>query len=132
MVQILGDYQGFFAMQKGRLAERNMDISGYSVSHLAFRTETYDEYLALRDRIEQHCAANIETVWNGRPISKMLLKSALDLGDGFEVSLVELIPPVHQRLYRMGLEHVGIVVGDGVDEFGRVHRPNSSTPKSCV
>ena len=98
MVQILGDYQGFFAMQKGRLAERNMDISGYSVSHLAFRTETYDEYLALRDRIEQHCTANIENVWNGRPNSKMLLKSALDLGDGFEVSLVELIPPVHQRL----------------------------------
>jgi hypothetical protein len=38
------------------------------------------------------------------------------------VSLVELIPPVHQRVYRMGLEHLGVVVGDEFDEFSRVHR----------
>ena len=124
MIQILGDYQGFFAMQKARLARRSMDISGCPVSHLAYRTETYDEYLALRDRIEERCSANIENVWNGRPISKMLLNSPLDLGDGFEVSLIELIPPIHQRLYKMGLEHVGIVIGDSVDEFGCVHRSN--------
>ena len=122
MNQILGDYQGFFAKQKARLAERNIDISGCAVSHLAYRTETYEEYLALRDRIEEHCSANIENVWNGRPISKMLLNSPLDLGDGFEVSLIELIPPIHRRLYKMGLEHVGIVIGDSVDEFGREHR----------
>jgi predicted metalloenzyme YecM len=124
MIQILGDYQGFFAMQKARLARLNMDISGCRISHLAYRTETYDEYLALRDRIEEHCSANIENVWNGRPISKLLLNSPLDLGAGFEVSLIELIPPIHQRLYKMGLEHVGIVIGDRVDEFARVHRSN--------
>lgn len=99
-----------------------MDITGYSISHLAFRTETHEKYLTLRDRIEQHCVANIENVWNGRPISKLLLNSPLVLGDGFEVSLIELIPPVHQRVYKMGLEHVGIVVGEYVDEFARVHR----------
>jgi hypothetical protein len=26
--------------------------------------------------------------------------------------LIELIPPVHQRVYKMGLEHLGVVVGD--------------------
>ena len=35
---------------------------------------------------------------------------------------MEAIPPVHQRIYRMGLEHLGIVVGEGFDEFSRVHR----------
>ncbi len=124
MIQVIGDYKGFFAMQKARLMRRDMDISGCSVSHLAFRTETYEEYLDLRDRIEQHCTANVENVWNGRPISKMLLASPLNLGDGFEVSLIELIPPMHQRVYKMGLEHVGIVVGESIDEFGRVHRTN--------
>ena len=122
MNKLLGDYQAFFTMQKARLARCNIDITGCPVSHLAFRTETYNEYLTMRNRIEQHCAANIENVWNGRPNSKLLLKSALDLGDGFEVSLIELIPPMHQRVYKMGLEHVGIVVGDSIDEFGRVHR----------
>jgi hypothetical protein len=38
------------------------------------------------------------------------------------VSLIELIPPVHQRVYRMGLEHLGIVVGEDVDAFSREHR----------
>jgi predicted metalloenzyme YecM len=122
MIEVLGDYKGFFAMQKARLADRGIDISGCSISHLAFRTETYEEYLDLRDRIEQHCTANVENVWNGRPISKMLLASPLSLGDGFEVSLIELIPPMHQRVYKMGLEHVGIVIGESIDEFGRAHR----------
>jgi hypothetical protein len=36
---------------------------------------------------------------------------------------IELIPPVHQRVYRMGLEHLGVVVGEEIDEFSRVHRP---------
>jgi hypothetical protein len=47
---------------------------------------------------------------------------AADVLDGKAVPLIELIPPVHQRVYRMGLEHLGVVVGDGVDDFSRTHR----------
>src|SRR5438128_11429026 len=36
--------------------------------------------------------------------------------------LIELIPPVHQRVYRMRLEHLGVVVGEEIDDFSRVHR----------
>ena len=42
--------------------------------------------------------------------------------DGTPVSHIELIPPVHQRVYRMGLEHLGVVVGEELDEFSREHR----------
>ena len=122
MQNLIGDYRGFFALQKERLADSGIDISGMPVSHLAFRTESMQEYLQLRDRLEEHCTANVENVWNGRPISKMLLQAPLDLGDGVTVSLLELIPPKHLRVYQMGLEHVGIVVGDGFDEFSRTHR----------
>ena len=38
------------------------------------------------------------------------------------VSRIELIPPVHQRVYNMGLEHLGVVIGDAFDEFSRLHR----------
>jgi predicted metalloenzyme YecM len=122
MQKLIGDYRGFFALQKERLAQSGIDISGMPVSHLAIRTESMDEYLRLRGRLERHCTANVENVWNGRPISKMLLQAPLDLGDGFKVSLLELIPPKHLRVYQMGLEHVGIVVGDKFDEFSRTHR----------
>jgi hypothetical protein len=51
----------------------------------------------------------------------IVLAESLDVLDGTPVSLIELIPPVHQRVYRMGLEHLG-VVGEEVDDFSRVHR----------
>ena len=52
----------------------------------------------------------------------MQLEEPLDLGAGVEVRVIELIPPVHRRVYRMGMEHFGVVIGDSVDEFSRKHR----------
>jgi predicted metalloenzyme YecM len=63
-----------------------------------------------------------KNVWNGRPISKLLLADPLLLSEAASVELVELIPPFHQRVYRMGLEHVGFVVGADIDDFSRRHR----------
>jgi hypothetical protein len=38
--------------------------------------------------------------------------------------MIELIPPVHQRVYKMGCEHLGVVVGeDGFDAFVETHKP---------
>ncbi len=42
---IIGDFQAFFALQLGRLNDVDIDISGCEISHLAYRTETYEEYL---------------------------------------------------------------------------------------
>ena len=57
--------------------------------------------------------ANVENIWNGRPISKILLREPLEVEPHVTVDLIELLPPPHQRTYKMGLEHVGVVVGDG-------------------
>src|SRR3989441_2092434 len=70
----------------------------------------------------RHGGATLGGVWTGRPISKIALDEPLDVLDGTPVSRIELIPPVHQRVYRMGLEHLGVVVGEEIDEFSRVHR----------
>jgi hypothetical protein len=59
---------------------------------------------------------------DGRPISKIVLTTPVEVLDGRPVSLIELIPPVHQRVYRIGLEHLGVVVGDEFDAFSREHR----------
>lgn len=122
MKNIIGDYAAFFSLLMGRLKDIRIDISGCEISHLAFRTETYKEYLSTRDDIEKHCSSNIENVWNGRPISIMQLEQPLDLGEGFEVRVIELLPPVHRRVYKMGMEHIGVVIGESVDEFSRKHR----------
>ena len=122
MRDIIGDFEAFFSLQVERLNDIQIDISGREISHLAYRTETYKEYLKIRDKIERHCTSNMENVWNGRPISKMQLEEPLILSAEFMVQVIELIPPVHRRVYKMGLEHLGVVIGDSVDEFSRENR----------
>ena len=96
--------------------------SEYVLSHLAFRVPEWDQYVHVRTLLERHAVANRENVWNGRPISLIVPAERIEVLDGKAVPLIELIPPVHQRVYRMGLEHLGVVVGDELDEFSRAHR----------
>ena len=119
---LLGDPVTFYERRCDWLGDLGIDVADLDVSHLAFRTKTYKTYLDTRGRLETHAKANIENVWNQRPISKILLKEPLPLSAGKCVELIELIPPFHQCVYPMGLEHIGFVVGDGVTEFGQRHR----------
>ncbi len=122
IAEVIGDYRAFAATQRDRLIARGIDIAPYALSHLAVRVPDWDLYVHQRTLLERHATANSEGVWNGRPISKIVLAEPLEVLDGTPVSLIELIPPVHQRVYRMGLEHLGVVVGDDVDAFSRNHR----------
>ena len=122
IAEIIGDYRAFAALQRDRLVARGIDIAPYPLSHLAVRVADWDLYVHQRTLLERHAQANLEDVWNGRPISKIVLAEPLEVLDGALVSRIELIPPVHQRVYRMGLEHLGVVVGDEFDDFSRVHR----------
>ena len=122
IADIIGDYRAFATTQRDRLIARGIDIAPYALSHLAVRVPDWHLYIHQRTLLERHATANLENVWNGRPISKIVLAEPLVVLDGMPVSLIELIPPVHQRVYRMGLEHLGIVVGEDVDAFSREHR----------
>ena len=119
---VLGDCLAFYNQQSARLRALGIDVSRYEVSHIAFRAETLEDYMRVRDALESRCTANVENSWNGRPISKLLLREPLVLGPAVGTSLIELIPPIHQKDYRMGLEHIGFVVGDGLEDFGAKHR----------
>jgi predicted metalloenzyme YecM len=122
IAEIIGDYRAFAVMQRDRLSARGIDIAPYPLSHLAVRVADWDLYVHQRTLLERHARANLENVWNGRPISLIVLAEPLVVLDGTPVSRIELIPPVHQRVYRMGLEHLGVVVGEDIDDFSRVHR----------
>ena len=119
--EILGDYAEFYAMQAQRLQDLGIYIDGLEISHLAFRTESLAEYLVVRQKLEALCTANVENTWNGRPISKLLLREPLQLSQSATTSLIELIPPVHQSVYKMGLEHMAIVIGEAFADFGKLY-----------
>ena len=80
------------------------------------RVPEWDLYVHQRTLLERHARANLENVWNGSDLLDRVLSEPLDVLDGTPVSRIELIPPVHQRVYRMGLEHLGVVVGEEIDE----------------
>jgi predicted metalloenzyme YecM len=120
---IIGDYRAFVELQQDRLAKRGIDISPYGLSHLAYRVPEWDLYVQVRGILERHAVANRENVWNGRPISLIVPAAPLEVVDGKVVPLIELIPPVHQRVYKMGLEHLGVVVGEAFDAFVETHKP---------
>jgi predicted metalloenzyme YecM len=120
---IIGDYGAFVAQQRERLASRGIDIGPYELSHVAYRVPEWDEYVRVRGLLERHAAANRENLWNGRPISLIVPAQPLEVLDNKVVPLIELIPPVHQRVYKMGLEHLGVVVGDTFDAFVAAHKP---------
>ncbi len=119
--QLLDDIPRFERQQAQRCARIGIDVSAMPVSHVAVRCRTWREYVALRDELETLCSANSENVWNGRPISKIVLRRPPVVDGGREVPLIELIPPFHQRVYAMGLEHVGYVVGETFPSFVRTH-----------
>jgi predicted metalloenzyme YecM len=123
IADIIGDYRAFAAQQRDRLLARGIDIAPYALSHLAFRVPEWDQYVRVRTQLERHARANSESVWNGRPISIIVLREPLEVIDGKVVPDIELIPPVHQRVYKMGLEHLGVVVGDTFDAFIEAQKP---------
>ena len=122
IADIIGDYRAFAAQQRDRLLARGIDIAPYALSHLAYRVPEWDQYVHVRTLLERHATANRENVWNGRPISLIVPAEPPEVLDGKVIPLIELIPPVHQRVYKMGMEHLGFVVGDGFEDFGRRHR----------
>ena len=98
IADIIGDYRAFTALQRDRLAARGIDIAPYELSHLAVRVPEWYQYVHLRTLLERHAVANRENVWNGRPISLIVPSEPLRVLDGQVVPLIELIPPVHQRV----------------------------------
>ena len=120
---IIGDYKAFAALQRDRLLKRGIDITPFGLSHLCYRAPEWDQYVHVRTLLERHASANRESFWNGHPVSLIKLAAPLEILEGKWRPWIELIAPVHQRVYKMGLEHIGFVVGDGFDEFSRTHRP---------
>ena len=123
IADIIGDYQAFAAQQRDRLLTRGIDIAPYTLSHIAFRVPEWDQYVHVRTMLERHARSNRENVWNGRPISLIRPARPLEVLDGKVIPMIELIPPVHQRVYKMGMEHLGVVVGDTFDTFVQAHKP---------
>jgi predicted metalloenzyme YecM len=117
----IGDVEAFYGEVVAAVARLGIDVSELPLGHVAYRCSSFGAYRSKRDVLETVCAANVETEWHGRPISKLLLSSELPLGKHHSLSLVELIPPPHDPRCALGLEHLGFVVGPNLEAFRERH-----------
>ena len=118
---LIGDYKAFFSDFLYRMKESDIHINDMPMSHLLYRTTTTPEYETLRDELIKHCGEFVETQFNGRAVSILILKKPLLLEDGFSVSMIELPAPRPEHMYPSGLESIGVVVGKKLPEFIKQH-----------
>jgi predicted metalloenzyme YecM len=118
---IIGDYQSFFSDLLKRMRESRININGIPLSHLLYRTTTIPEYEELRDELKTSCSEFVETQFNGRAVSILILKKPLLLEDRFTVSMIELPAPRATNMYPSGLESIGVIVGKKLPEFVNKH-----------
>lgn len=120
--EIIGDYDTFFSDLLLRLRKIGIDVNGMPLSHLTYRATTTQEYVKLRDKLKTFCKEFAETQFNGRAVSILVLRNPLTLEDGFTVSVVELPAPRPAHIYPSGLEHVGIIVGNKLQDFNERYK----------
>src|SRR5438094_10023621 len=91
--QLIGDYQAFFSDLYDRLKKNGISMDGMSMSNLLYRTTTNQEYETLRDKLKIFCGEFVETQFNERSVSILILKNPLILENNFTVSMIELPAP---------------------------------------
>ncbi len=115
--QLIGNYQEFFLDINSRLENIPINIEGMQLSHLNYRTTTNEEYENLRDKLKTFCKEFVETQFNGRAISILVLRRPLILSNDYSVEVIELPAPRLEHMYPSGLEHLGILIGETLPEF---------------
>jgi len=113
----IGDYEFFFSDLLHRLKAINIDITDLPITHLLYRVTTQPEYETLRDHLKDYCSEFVETQFNGRAVSILILEKPLMLENGFTVSMIELPAPRPVHMYPSGLESIGVFLGKSLPEF---------------
>lgn len=93
-----------------RLAARGVDVSGYEIDHICWRTASRASYDAVKAALIPHARLLTEADVRGRPIATFLLREPIRAG-GRVISLLEVPAPKPGAAYAEGWEHAEIVVG---------------------
>ncbi|HAT7072036.1 TPA: hypothetical protein JAN90_04500 [Legionella pneumophila] len=119
---LIGNYYTFFSDLLHRMKQIGIDITGMPMSHLLYRTTTLSEYYHLRDELKKYCSEFVETQFNDRAVSILILREPLLLEGGFTVSMIELPAPRSAHMYPSGLESIGVVLGKELPAFIQKHK----------
>jgi predicted metalloenzyme YecM len=119
---IVGDYKVFLEKIFSNLKKAGFENDEFEeLDHLAYRTESFDSYEAMKKKLLKFSLSNSEVMISDRPITVFRLKEALTF-DEFFIECIEILAPKAAKKYADGLEHAEFVIRVAFDEFIRKHK----------
>ena len=112
LLDLTKQIQKFYASVEKQLDRVLINTDSFLISHICFRTASEFIYENIRDWLKLHCREFVETQFNGRSVSILILKKAIFLSKKHSVEVIELPAPREIHTYPNGLEHIGYTVGD--------------------
>lgn len=114
---MLDGYDDFIAK-----VDHELDLLGISkddvamIDHLCYRTETMEQYEAVKSEFSKISRLIAEVIVQGRPIATYEFSPALK-ASGWAVPYVEVPAPKQGNTYKQGIEHAEFVIIGEMDTF---------------
>jgi uncharacterized protein len=120
--ELLGDYETHVAQINDILEQAGIDRDAELVEldHLAWRTETMEQYHAALERFAPLGENLGEVMVENRPIAAIALRETLVAG-GWRIPFLEVAAPKEGSPYAEGLEHAEFVVRGLLRDFQTRH-----------
>ncbi|HJZ05237.1 hypothetical protein A2634_00510 [Candidatus Amesbacteria bacterium RIFCSPHIGHO2_01_FULL_48_32] len=110
-MQLYDEYQPFLDRVFTNLSTTPIDISQYQIDHIAYRTQSLEDYQKLTSDLKKIGTSLEETVIRNRPVSNIKLNIPLRYKQ-YTIPIVEILAPAEGDNYNNVLEHIEVVVGD--------------------
>lgn len=109
IAHIIGDYEKFLDTVYANAHKTRVDVSGFYVDHIAYRTTSTKNYETLKDHLLIYGNILSEKLIRDRQVAIIELHKPLQYKD-IQIRFVEILAPAKDNTFREGLEHAEFVI----------------------
>lgn len=108
--------QAFYESILREAEVKQLNLQGYEMDHLCYRTTTMEEYKITCDKFREVGQLLIESEIGGRLIATFELNEPIVLKDR-EVAVIEVPAPKKGSNYPLGFEHAEFVISEKLEDY---------------
>lgn len=114
--KLLSDPTLFIGNILTELKAKNIDVRKYPLDHICYRTDSIEQYLTLKNKLNQLGELLTESHINGRPIATIKLFEPI-VFENRKIYLLEIPSPKIGSYYPAGFEHAEFVIDESLAAF---------------
>lgn len=117
ITDLIGDHVEFLDRVFNNLDNLGIDVSNYTLDHLAYRAISQESYENISSKLSQFAKRANQKIIRGRAVDMYLLSDSLDY-KGRQIVYFEVLAPAVGDQFNEGLEHCEFVVKNiGLHDF---------------